>query len=113
MARRKTRAPIATIAALTPMVVALRLPTLFSESMRHAGARPETSRAVTEKLAAVTESVLEMQAELVAASVRAWWQIATGTFDHSRASRAHADVVDAALRPVARRVRANYRRLGG
>ena len=63
MPRRKTRDPIATIAALTPMVVALRMPTLFTESMRHGGAGPETSRAVSEKLAAMTESVVEMQAD--------------------------------------------------
>jgi truncated hemoglobin YjbI len=113
MARRRSRPPIATIATLAPAVVALRLPALMAEAMSHAGPRPETTRALTEKMAATAEGVMAMQLSLVTAGFRAWGQMMTGSFDQAGLHRAHAAAVDAALKPMARRVSANLKRLGG
>jgi truncated hemoglobin YjbI len=113
MARRRSRPPIATIATLAPAVVALRLPALMAEAMSHAGPRPETTRALTEKMAATAEGVMAMQLSLVTAGFRAWGQMMAGSFDQAGLHRAHAAAVDAALKPMARRVSANLKRLGG
>jgi hypothetical protein len=104
---------MSTIIALAPFVVAMRWPMLVAETWNHAAAKPETRRAVDEKIAALAEAGVAMQSALFAAGVRTWWQVATGRYDHRGAHRAPAAVVAAALTPGARRVSANYRRLGG
>jgi hypothetical protein len=96
---------------MAPAVMALRWPTLVAEAMSHSGTRPETRRAVTEKMVAAAEGAVAMQMSLATAGFRAWTGLLAGRIEQNSLGKAHSAAVDAALRPSAKRVSANLKRL--
>ncbi|MEM8541529.1 MAG: hypothetical protein AAGF25_11310, partial [Pseudomonadota bacterium] len=102
---------------LAPWVVAMRMPNLIYEVATpwHAsGGRRggEGEKAVVEKTAAVVESFGVVQAEMLSS----WSAIMTSAMlgelpDVAKLSRSMQDITDAGMKPMAKRVRANYARL--
>jgi hypothetical protein len=95
---------------LAPLVIAQRLPLLWWEAFGVGAARPESSRMVSEKVAAVAEGVVAAQVEIHSI----WWQ---SVLAMSRGLRppgpmaVTSRVANAALKPAAKRVRSNVKRL--
>ena len=102
---------------LAPWVVAMRMPNLIYEVATpwHAsGGRRggEGEKAIVEKTAAVVESFGVVQAELLSS----WSDMMTSAMlgelpDVVKMSRSMQDITDAGMKPMAKRVRANYARL--
>lgn len=95
---------------LAPLVVMQRLPVIWTEAMLPHNGRPESERMVREKISAVFEGSVAAQVEMQ----RIWMQSALGMMVGTRppsAAATTARVARAALRPSARRVKANARRL--
>jgi hypothetical protein len=83
----------------------------MAEAMSRTAPRPETNRAFAEKAAASAEAAVAMQSSLALASMRAWFAMAGGTYKSRDIAKAQSAAVEAALRPIAKRVSANHRRL--
>lgn len=102
---------------LAPWVVAMRMPNLLYEVATpwHAsGGRRggEGEKAIVEKTAAMVESMGVVQAEMLSA----WSNMMTSAMlgelpDVAKMSRSMQDISDAGMKPMAKRVRANYARL--
>lgn len=102
---------------LAPWVVAMRMPNLLYEVATpwHAtGGRRggEGEKAIVEKTAAVVESFGVVQAEMLSS----WSDMMTSAMlgevpDVAKMSRSMQDISDAGMKPMAKRVRANYARL--
>lgn len=95
---------------LAPLVVMQRLPVLWSEAMLPHNGRPESERMVREKISAAVEGSMAAQIEIQ----QIWMQAALGMMAGNRppsAASSTARLARAALRPSAKRVRANARRL--
>ncbi len=87
-----------------------RLPVLWSEAMLPHNGQPESERMVREKISAVFEGSMAAQVEMQ----RIWMQSAIGMMGGVRppsAASSTARLARAALRPSAKRVKANARRL--
>lgn len=107
---------------LAPLVMAMRLPVIALETFRmmHGraptdGARPESERMVTEKIAAMQEGAVEAMAELARANLEITLRFMGGDA-HGASHAAHGvgrRVARAAAAPAAKRVRRNARRLMG
>jgi hypothetical protein len=95
---------------LAPLVVAQRAPLLWLEICGLGGGSRETERMVEEKFAAAAEGAMAMQAELQSI----WWQSTLAMWQGLRPPtfvQAGTRLTQAALRPAARRVKSNAKRL--
>jgi hypothetical protein len=116
MTRRNTRRSGAILAAdlmLVPMVAAMRLPLMLTESRGSGLAGKETLHAVTEKTAAFAEGVMAANLSVVTSMMSFWPDIIAGRTPSLLSGAAVEHSVHAALKPSGRRVRANYKRLSG
>jgi hypothetical protein len=94
---------------LSPLVVSARMPVLLAESLRSPFDRPETSRMVSEKIAAVQESWWAMglaasRSGMVMPSL--FWPPGWSALGDSARS-----IGSAMMRPMAKRVKSNAKRL--
>jgi hypothetical protein len=101
---------------LAPMVVALRLPYLWWEAFGgNAFGRRESTVMVTEKLEALRRGAAAAQVEAVHVAFDA--ALAAARLKPQQSAELLLSgpqrIANAALRPAARRVRANVKRLGG
>ena len=115
-ARRKASRAATDMAMLAPMVIAMRVPSLWWEmTTPHFAPKrkgEEGHRAVIEKAAAVMEGYGAAHAEMMQAWASLWIETVSGDLpDARRIARKVQDIADASIEPAAKRVRANYRRL--
>lgn len=112
-ARRSNRSAgaLAGSLMLAPAVMALRAPLLAAEAGKLDPWRTETTRAVSEKLAAAAEGMVAAQLSLVRSSSSFWLEIFSGSTPSLLNGVAMERAVHAALKPAGRRVKKNYRRL--
>jgi heme A synthase len=97
---------------LSPMVVAARMPILMYESLNpDPSRRDETNRMVAEKVAAAQEGMLAAQVALGKAIAHNAAAMFFGRIPHSSPGKTAEAMVQAGLAPMARRVRANAKRL--
>ncbi len=97
---------------LSPMVVAARLPILLYESLNpDPSRRNETNRMVAEKVAAAQEGMLAAQVALGTAMAENTAAMLFGRVPQSTPHNTAEAMVKAGLGPMARRVRANAKRL--
>lgn len=111
---RKRAGRNATIAGelmLTPLVIAMRLPLMASESRGNNFWGPETWRAVAEKNAALAEGMVAAQLSLMRSASSFWFEVLSGRKPSLLGSGAAERSAQAALKPASRRVKANFRRL--
>ena len=114
---RSTRKPARTgmsIAAdlmLAPMVVLMRLPVMASESRTATDPGIETLRAVNEKTTAVAEGFFAAQMSLVESASRFWPDLLAGRTPSAMNGIAAERAMHAALGPMGKTVKANYKRL--
>lgn len=94
---------------LAPAVAMMRLPSLLDEGGSPLG--KETFAAVAEKAFAVVEGVGAAQLSLFGSILRFWPDVWAGRTPALLSGAAAESLVEAALKPSGRRVRANYRRL--
>jgi hypothetical protein len=111
--RRATRetTTIAGNLMLAPMVAAMRLPLMASESR---GANPfgvETQRAIVEKSAAIAEGIFAAQMSMIQSAWRFWPEVLSGRTPSVLNGVAAERSMNAALKPASRRVKANFKRL--
>lgn len=108
--RRALRVPAVPALMLAPAVIAARLPILATEA---AGTRrrTETTKAMAEKAAAAAEGMVAAQMSLVKSMWSFWPEVASGKVPALVNGKALQDATDAAMKPINRRVRANFRRL--
>lgn len=98
--------------ALAPAVMWMRMPVLMGEALFHSPAgKPETVRAVSEKIAASAEGVAAAQMSLAASAWGAWFELASGKHPAAITEKAFRGAQRAAETPFNKRVRANYKRL--
>jgi hypothetical protein len=99
---------------LTPVVIGMRLPMLALEAGSGIkGMGTETSKAMTEKVAAVSEGVAAAQLSMVSAAIRFWPEVFSGRTPALLNGVAVERAMHAALKPAGRAVKANYSRLSG
>ena len=96
---------------LAPAVMALRAPLLATEASDSNPWGAETTRAVSEKMAAATEGMVAAQLSLVRSASTFWLELYSGRTPSLLNGVAVERAVHAALRPAGRRVRKNYNRL--
>ncbi|MGB3388875.1 MAG: hypothetical protein WBA88_12905 [Pseudaminobacter sp.] len=96
---------------LAPMVMAMRLPLMAMEARDKNLWGVETTRAVSEKSAALVEGMTAAQLSLMRSAVGFWFDLALGRTPTLLNGVAAERSMRAAMRPARRRVRANYRRL--
>lgn len=95
---------------LAPLVVAQRMPLLWLEMCGLGGGTRETERMVEEKFAAATEGAIAVQAEMQSI----WWQSTLAMWQGIRPPtlmQASTRLTEAGLRPAARCVKSNAKRL--
>ena len=98
---------------LAPAVVAMRMPVLLAELSGLAPFRGETFRAWSEKATAASEGLVAAQLSYAASAARFWPEMVAGRVPSVISGAAAELVVEAALAPAGRQVRANHERLGG
>ncbi len=96
---------------LAPAVMALRAPLLAAEARELNPWRLETTRAVSEKLAAAAEGMVAAQLSLVRSTSTFWLELYGGATPSLLTGVAFERAVHAALKPAGKRVKKNYRRL--
>lgn len=96
---------------LAPAVMALRAPLLAAEVGRLDPLGAETTRAVTEKIVAATEGMVEAQLSLARSASTFWLEMLSGATPSLVSGVALERAVHAAFKPAGRRVKKNYRRL--
>jgi len=95
---------------LAPLVVAQRAPLLWLEMFGLGGGSRETERMVEEKFAAVAEGAIAVQVEMHSI----WWQSALAIWQGAHPPtmmQSGRRLANAALKPAARRVKSNVKRL--
>jgi len=95
---------------LAPLVIAQRTPLLWLEMMGLGGKSRESEIMVEEKVAAVAEGAMAMQVEMQ----RIWWQSSLALWQGltpPTLMQTSTRLTNAALRPAARRVKSNAKRL--
>lgn len=95
---------------LAPLVVAQRAPLLWLEMCGLGGGSRETERMVEEKFAAAAEGAMAVQVEMQSI----WWQSTLAIWQGIRPPslmQTGTRLTNAALRPAARRVKSNAKRL--
>lgn len=99
---------------LAPLVIAHRLPQLMFEAFHpNPFAREESTLAVTEKVAALTEGMIAAQVEAMRAPFLVGLAFLNGRGAAMAAFNTPRKVARAAVEPMERRVRANVHRLTG
>lgn len=98
---------------LAPMVMWLRIPLIAAEAQGSGTVGSETMRAISEKGAAMAEGMVAAQISLAHSAARFWPEVLTGQMPSLLSGAAVEHSIEAALRPSGRKVRANYKRLGG
>ena len=98
---------------LAPMVALMRLPLMATETQHSAAWRTETNGAVSEKLAAVAEGAMAAQISVMRSALKFWPEIFAGRTPSLLSGVAMERSIVAALKPVSRRVKANFKRLSG
>jgi hypothetical protein len=111
MARRRKRTVDVPAAMLAPAIVWMRMPILIAEALTPGRSKPESLRAVSEKVAAAAEGVIAAQMAVGESLWRGWFDLAAGKPAATVANDAIHRATRAAERPVNRKLRANYRRL--
>ncbi len=97
---------------LAPMVVVQRLPLLWLEMFGFSpSGRRESERMVTEKVEAVSEGIIAAHWEVVSTFIDVGAAMMTGKSPTAAALRGHQSMMDAAVKPAAKHVRSNLRRL--
>ena len=97
---------------LAPMVVWMRMPGLMTEAgAASGGIGVETTRAVTEKAAAMAQGLAAAQLSAIGAAMSFWPELLSGRTPSMLNGVAAERMVNAALKPAGQRVRSNYRRL--
>ncbi len=97
--------------AFAPAVVLMRMPLLAAEARGDAFAGVETALAISEKAEAVVEGLAAAQLSMIASAFRFWPDLMAGRSPADVIDRAMHHTARAAVKPMGRRVRANYRRL--
>jgi hypothetical protein len=99
---------------LAPMVVAARMPILWFEAMSpNSSRRKETNLMVAEKMAAAQEGMIAAQAALGKAMVDNMTSVMLGKMPTETVRSTANAMMRAGLKPTAKRVRANAKRLMG
>ncbi len=113
MAKSRTGgAVLASNLMLAPWVIGMRMPTLLTEAGNSAGGvGVETTRAVTEKAAAVAQGIAAAQMSAFGAMLSFWPEVLSGRTPSIVSGVAAERMVHAALKPMGTTVRSNYRRL--
>lgn len=96
---------------LAPAVMMFRMPLLAAEANGSDPWRMETTRAIAEKAAATMEGMLAAQMALTSSLWSFWPEVISGKVPSLMNGRTLRLASDAALKPAARRVKANFRRL--
>jgi hypothetical protein len=96
-----------------PMVAMMRMPLLAAEASASGLSGAETGRAVREKAIAAAEGIAAAQLSLFQSAFRFWPEVISGKTPSILNGVAAEHSLAAALAPASKRVRANYRRLGG
>jgi hypothetical protein len=97
---------------LTPLVIATRMPILWYEALNpDTSRRNETNRMVSEKLAAAQEGWVAAQAAFGQAVIDNMTSMLLGQMPTETPRTTAAAMVRAGLKPAAKRVRANAKRL--
>ena len=97
---------------LAPWVIWMRTPMLIAEAGWSAGGvGAETTRAVTEKAAAVAQGMAAAQMSALGAAMRFWPDVLSGRTPSIVSGAAAERMTHAALVPMGKAVRSNYRRL--
>jgi hypothetical protein len=97
---------------LAPVVMAQRVPLLWLELFGMSTGPRESERMVQEKMAAVAEGAMAMHVEMQ----RLWWQSSLAMWQGVRPPslmQSGSRLAHAALKPAAKRVKSNVRRLSG
>lgn len=102
--------PVVPDIMLAPAVIAFRLPILAAEAAK-GGRHAETTRAVAEKATAMAEGMVAAQLSIARSMWSFWPEVACGKVPSLMSGEAMREAADAAMRPVNRKVRANFRRL--
>ncbi|CAG0950282.1 MAG: hypothetical protein F9K19_11510 [Rhizobiaceae bacterium] len=104
-------AALAVELAFAPAVVLMRLPLLAAESRGEVISGVETALAVREKAEALAEGMAAAQLSMIGSAMRFWPDLLAGRSPAQIVDRAIHLSARAAVKPMGRRVRANYRRL--
>jgi hypothetical protein len=97
---------------LAPMVMAARMPILWYEALNpDTSKRNETNRMVSEKLAAAQEGWVAAQAAFGQAIINNMTSVLLGQVPRETPRSTAAAMMHAGLKPTARRLRANAKRL--
>ena len=96
---------------LAPMVMMLRLPALALEAQNPNLSPTETLRALSEKTAAVSEGAFAAQMSFLQSAFHFWPEVMSGRTPSVLSGVAAGRSMNAALKPVSRRVKANFKRL--
>jgi hypothetical protein len=108
----KRRTPVHDM-QMASMVIAMRLPMMMLEGMTETSSRPESTRAVSEKMAAVTDGVVAAQLSVINSAATFWLDVWSGKSPAAIAKATVDKATQAALRPGRKTLRANYKRLSG
>ncbi|RUM99648.1 hypothetical protein EET67_01800 [Pseudaminobacter arsenicus] len=96
---------------LAPMVMAMRLPLMAMEARDKNLWGVETTRAISEKNAALVEGIAAAQMSLLRSATAFWFDVAAGRTPALMNGAAVERSMRAAMKPASRQVKANYRRL--
>lgn len=110
--RGKDATAIAADLMLAPMVMWMRTPLMAREMSKLPNAPTESLRAVTEKVTAAQEGLVEAQLSYFRSMAAFWPEVISGRTPSVLTGVAAERVVNAALKPSSRRVKSNFKRLG-
>ena len=109
--RSKTLGLIASDLMFAPMVAAMRMPLMAAEAANGSAWTGESMRAVTEKTSAISEGIAAAQLSYFRSAMLFWPEVMSGRTPAIMTGVATERLVNAALKPTSRRVKANFRRL--
>ncbi|UXN66566.1 hypothetical protein N8E89_26115 (plasmid) [Phyllobacterium sp. A18/5-2] len=96
---------------LASMVIAMRLPVMALECFAGKTKGPETTRAVSEKVAAIMDGTVSAQLSMMYSTTTFWFDVMTGKSPSGLMTQAVNKATEAALKPGRKTLRANYKRL--
>lgn len=111
MKTRKGGRTVADGLMLAPVVAVMRLPMMAAEMQAYSSRYGETTRAVSEKLAAGAEGLFAAQLSMIGSLASFWPEVLSGKAPSILNGIAAQRSIEAALRPASRQVQANFRRL--
>ncbi|UGX86825.1 hypothetical protein [Phyllobacterium meliloti] len=106
----KSRAPVHDL-QMASMVIAMRLPVMMMEGLTEKSAKTESTRAVSEKMAAMTDGVVAAQMSVMNSAATFWLDVWSGKSPAAIAQATIDKATKAALHPGRKTLRANYKRL--